>query len=299
VVVSSGRDVHASLTLERLLLASCPGPVVDAFRVLREDWAMPDGREVMDAMDLARSARELAMGFFYAWEPLPPKWWLEPRAAWAKFVRQVLRYNQRELDTELQVRQEFEDSDEFQEWAEVEPRYNPKVVERWLPGGEAVLEAVAALAVKHRVELVWVRHRATGGALSRLTGWPLYAQGGLDARGVRVEDHRGGPAIVTIDSNSTGRNLQHLSRSLVAEPPANGKAWEQLIGRTHRAGQEADEVWVGWVAGCAEHLSAVAQAQEDARYVTEVTGHEQRLCYADQVEHGEPGSGPRWWRKSE
>ena len=61
----------------------------------------------------------------------------------------------------------------------------------------------------------------------------------------------------------------------------NGRIAEQLVGRTHREGQEADEVSVDMVVACVEQWKGLRQAEADARYVEQTTGVQQKLLYAD------------------
>ena len=63
-------------------------------------------------------------------------------------------------------------------------------------------------------------------------------------------------------AHGTGKNLQQFARNLVANPPSDGATWEQLIGRTHRQGQEADEVTVEVYRHTAPFLEAVEKARD-------------------------------------
>ena len=102
--------------------------------------------------------------------------------------------------------------------------------------------------------------------------------------------------IASIGSNAEGRNLQAWHRNLVMAPPPQGRTWEQLLGRTHRSGQEADEVLVTVYLGCLEQLEAFRQATWDAEYI-ESSQQAQKLCYGDVLidfDSPEFARGPRW-----
>jgi len=58
-----------------------------------------------------------------------------------------------------------------------------------------------------------------------------------------------------------------------------GETCEQLIGRTHRFGQAADEVSMDYFAPTEEVLNAVAASRSDARYIEETQGSPQKLNY--------------------
>ena len=66
---------------------------IDAcFKTLRNDYETPDGWPIADALTMARHARELALGFFYVWDPRPPMYWLIARKEWCAYVRKVLKH---------------------------------------------------------------------------------------------------------------------------------------------------------------------------------------------------------------
>jgi hypothetical protein len=91
--------------------------------------------------------------------------------------------------------------------------------------------------------------------------------------------------ICSIKAHGTGKNLQHgWSNNIVLYPPANGSIWEQLIGRTHRPGQEADRVRVYVFRWHAESTKAWEQALSDAELAETTMRQPQKLLYADREE---------------
>jgi len=66
----------------------------------------------------------------------------------------------------------------------------------------------------------------------------------------------------------------------VTTSPTSGTVWEQLLGRTHRPGQEADEVTVDVYRHTLEMRSAVNKALRDADYQQTTTGNQQKLLSA-------------------
>jgi hypothetical protein len=54
-----------------------------------------------------------------------------------------------------------------------------------------------------------------------------------------------------------------------------------MVSRTHREGQEADEVTYEVVLACREQWEGLQQALADALYVEQSTGQPQKLLYAD------------------
>jgi hypothetical protein len=92
------------------------------------------------------------------------------------------------------------------------------------------------------------------------------------------------PAIIaSIAAHSEGKNLERYSRNLVVAPMTSGKAWEQLLARTHRHGQQADEVVCEVFLHIPELRDSFEQARSDARYLEDTYGNRQKLNYADIV----------------
>jgi hypothetical protein len=66
------------------------------------------------------------------------------------------------------------------------------------------------------------------------------------------------------------------------------------LGRTHREGQEADEVSYDVMFACKEQMDGFLQALADARYLQDTLGSPQKLLYADLVLDMKDTIGPRW-----
>jgi hypothetical protein len=292
-VVSSGGDqVSCSLYLEGHVV---PGNAdTDRhFAKLRSEMETPDGWALTQAVDVWRHARELALGFHYVWDPRPPQGWLNARKAWAKFVRDVLSHS-RTLDTELQVANAVRAGklrrDEWDWWDGVRATFqiNPKAI--W--HDRTALDWCAAWLEREK-GIAWCEHTFFARELSRLTGHPYYGPQGLNAKGKPIESGSG-PIIASVAANSTGRNLQRWNKNLVTSLPPSADTWEQMLGRTHRDGQEADEVTVDIMISCVEHADSWDRALADARMAQDMLGQPQKLLYADCTMPMAPQSGARW-----
>lgn len=295
VVATQGEQVACSLYIEAREFK--PNAVTDAnFQRLRSTWETPDGWALSQAVDVWRHARELALGLHYAWDPRPPQEWLNARREWAAFVRETLSHS-RSLDTELQVAKacasgQLDDS-AFRAWQDIRDtfRINSKPVwhddaalvscEAWLKGGPGI---------------VWVEHTFFGDELERRTGVPYYREGGLNKAGQPIETHDPKrPLIASVAANATGRNLQAWARNLVTSCPGGAVVWEQLLGRTHRDGQTADQVEVEVLFACIEHANAWERALAEARMTEDTMGQPQKILFADAVFPSVVGrTGPRW-----
>jgi hypothetical protein len=254
---------------------------------MRTTWTRPDGVEMMDGIELWRHLREVACGFYYRWSPAPPKEWVLARKVWTAAVRTVLRHNQRGLDSEKMVKRAI-DADHYPEhkralaeWRAIEPSYDPEKNKEAVWLSDAAIDAAIAWAKEER-GIIWTEHVAFGERLAAKSGLDFYWRQGKNARGRVIEDHPPGtPMIASIASNAEGRNLQAWSTNLITSMPTAGSMAEQLFGRTHRDGQEADEVSFAIGASIPEQLAAFDRARADAQYISDMTGQEQKLSYAD------------------
>jgi len=302
-VVSTGEGaLGCSLMVQNLEIAVSP-KVDDAFQVLRYTWTTPDGWPISEPMTLWRHARELALGFYYRWDPRPPDSWLLPRKDWAAWCRKILTENRRNLDSELQVVNAvdagfYPDAKHaLDEWRRVKPSFVPNTVPVWID--DSVLNACARWAHEHP-GIVWCEHVAFAEALAKKTNLSYYGRGGLDSQGNDVERHPPDQSLIaSMGSVGEGRNLQAWCRNLITSCPTSGIQAEQVLGRTHRPGQLADEVTFDVLTTSIEHVLAFEQARRDAREEEQRTGLSQRLNFADIVfptveEICMTHRGPRW-----
>jgi hypothetical protein len=161
-------------------------------------------------------------------------------------------------------------------WLEIAPKVRPVVstawIDRWLVN-DAVKWAREAPGV------VWYSHSAFGLEVARLGHLPLFGAGKEASELIQRED--GSRSIVaSVKAHGTGKNLQAWHRGLITTPPSDSGAWEQLLGRHHRQGQEADEVRFDVYQHVPEFSGSLDAAREGARYVRETTGSIQRLAVA-------------------
>lgn len=277
--------------------------IKDAIAALRKDWITPDGLECRDGVEVWRHVRELATGFYSVWTPRPPIEWAEPRSAWARICREVLSNNRRDLDTEEQLVRWMEAHPDhypdalevYRAWKEVEPSFVPNPVPYWI--SDKVLDWIVKWSRKSP-GLIWTDRPAVGLRLAE-RGLAYYGQDGVDLRtGKRTEEHD--PSVSCVlgrKSNDSGRNLQAWRRNLIVDVPSRGTDWEQLIGRTHRPGQQAERIDVDLLFGCIEDVEAFWKAHGRALRAQGITGQAQKLCHADLSCVLEPDAlerEPRW-----
>jgi hypothetical protein len=282
VVATTETFSGSRLTVDAIQL-DLPKNVKTAFKLLRDSWSLPDGELLSDGTMVAKAAKELALGFFYVWDPWPPKEWMDARREWFQFVRRILAHNKRGLDTEEQVKNAVLDGlyphEKLAAWVGIKDTFTPNVVPIWID--DFAVDAAAEWARKNK-GIVWVFHTAFGKRLAEKTGLPYYGEGGFAEDGSFIEDHPGGkPMIASISANKEGKNLQAWTKNLMVHPPSSGAWWEQTIGRTHRDGQLGELVTFEMFASCIEHYQAFHKALGDAIFVQDSTPMVQKLLYAD------------------
>jgi hypothetical protein len=197
-------------------------------------------------------------------------------------VREVLSHS-RTLDTELQVANAVDagrlDKDALEKWRAIRDTFtiNPKPV--W--HDDSALRACEHWMKKHH-GIVWCEHRFFAHELSRRTGAHYYGADGLNGAGESITLVKPGkPIIASVAANGTGRNLQMFHENLITSCPSGPSIMEQLLGRTHRDGQTADEVVVDILIGAREQYESFHKALEGARAAADTIGASQKLLLAD------------------
>ena len=304
-VVSSGAGAscQASLTINERV-TTLPKVLQDHMKDLEKTWERPDHEEALvDAMSVARCARELSSGFFYRW-----KWprkepqavidrWKEARKAWHKELREKLKKSTTLMDSPLLLSRAairwyhgytyIERNDDGSQKAKHEipkhtrggplPVWASTTWTEWhevkhtaKPETEPVwvddwLVRDAAAWLEMGPGICWYEFDAFGRAVARADRRFTFAGPG-DSGNALVAGLRGDERVIaTIRAHGTGKNLQMFSRSLVANPPSDGATWEQLLGRLHRPSQKADIVSYEVY----RHTESVRKAVEKARDLSE------------------------------
>lgn len=288
----------------KLIVTSSQPPqslTLDAtFDEMRRTFKTPDGWPIADGLEMFRHSRELALGFYYVWDPRPPQYWLIARSMWAAYSRQKIG-SSRTLDSELAVRNwvdgtgDPEGAQLLSDWRDVKDDFVPNTVARWVD--DSVLRAAADWASDNE-GIIWTEHTCFAQRLSKIARLPYYGRKGISSTGRYIENHPGnGSLIASIASNGTGRNLQRWNKNLLVSMPPNGLQTEQLMGRTHRDGTKHDEVHFHVLVSCIEHAEAYSQAIADCVFVRDLTGAPQKILLAEGPGVAYPaGHGGRWER---
>ena len=299
-VVSSGdaASCNSSLVVEAvypLMPPECKAAIKD----LERTWTRPDGEELMWQFDYLRALDTLSLGFYFRWkwvhnEPLDLRTeWLDSRADWHKEVRQKLKHPRPHLDspgllndaakrffrrdgTEQEDEKPKWKAETWERWQEVKDKCHPLPEAVWLSG--ALCDEALAWA-NSTVGIVWTAWPCFGQrVVSSSRGSVQYLGAGDDA--AREVTRLSGRESVVLSSRAhgTGRNLQQFSRNLLCSVPGNGTEFEQILGRTHRQGQLADEVTVQVWQHSGRYRETFDKAETLANYIQEAMGTNQRLA---------------------
>ena len=242
-------------------------------------------REITCALELYAHMRQLACGFYYQWVwPIVDgvkkknQSWIDARKEWHVFCRETIRYS-RTYDSPLAVanginKGEIKQRGEYDDWLSVRDEYKPVTEAIWL--SDFLLEDVVVESRKDPT-LIWIEHKAVG---NRLPEYGVtYFGGGVSEKDILAK--KGSTIALSIKAHMTGKNLQSgWHRNMVVSPPALGDVWEQMLGRTHRQGQEHDVDCLVYLHSDAA-LASFEAARKSAKYMQDTMGNLQKLLLAD------------------
>jgi hypothetical protein len=285
VASKPGKDMpRASLTLfEREL--SIPPIVQTALRDLRKDWVTPGDEYLMYALEVHAKARQLAAGLFTRW--IWPRGesaeivteWKTARAFWAKEVREKLKglgkdgEDSVKLLTDAAVNGTWK-SLHWKRWEAVKDLAKPETEAVWI---DKYLAQDAVDWGKKNAGIIWYEHAELGHEIARLGSFPLYGPGS----GEKLQNNEKGDrsVVCSIKANSEGWNLIQFNNNLITTPPSSSKTNEQLLGRTHRSTQKADEVEATYYLHTPEMRKALQDAVRSAEYAEQTKQGRQKLLY--------------------
>lgn len=285
VVFSAGVSANVSIVFKTTAGPVAPPAVVEARNTLDKLWALPDGTEIVDALEHHRHERTLRFGFFTRWD-FPSSdaglydAFFVARRAWSALVRVALDRGDGDSPGEIAERAEAGQlpyvARAWAAWIAGRDNPPPRVVE-WLPGAKDYL--VSLLPQRTDPVVVWYENRAVGEALAQV-GWPVHDAGSAPPRfpsaaAVSWRVHSKG-------WNAQGANGQEYHRQVVLQAPSDPKTWEQMLSRMHRHGQQNDVETdiVLTTTGARRELDKVLHA---ARHVATLSGEPQRLLIGQWV----------------
>jgi len=290
VVATSDNEIGVSLNVRKIRPA-VPDKIKALMTETKRTWSI-GGEDFDSAVTLSRTLKQLSCGFYYRWkwpEGVPDQQWLDARSEWNRFVRETLKRSKPGLDAPLLVYRAAKadkiDAPPFAAWYAVKDRPVPPTETVWID--EYLVEAALVWARQKQAEkrpaIIWYEHKGLGLRIAERSidqgdRFPHFGAG-TDA------DESTAPVIIcSVKAQGEGKNLQHYRSNLMTTLPVSGKTFEQVAGRTHRNGQQADEVEADWFAPTWELEKAMASLLEDAEYLQQTLGQRQKILYATRIE---------------
>lgn len=312
VVSSRGTMVDASLEIATYAPLR-PDNIDEAIGRLYKYWEPPKGEDCVEPVDVWRHARELACGFVYHWTEPGPEEWLLWRRRWGALVRTVIAAEMPEFDSPFQIGIALKNghlgslgeldsmgglgekiNELYGEWRGIRDTFKPKTQAHWI--SDYMCDAVKMMVnCAKDPMLIWVEHVAMGKRLSEVLDAPFFHNKGFAKDKTFVDDYRGPCAILSIGSNSSGRNLQHWRNNFFVTPMPQGDVWEQAIARTHRPGQLADMVGNMIFFGCRENVQDFEQARADCLYTRDTQLQTKKLGLATYLDDNYKRVRPIRW----
>ena len=283
VITTSESTYQGSLEIG-LLDPGVPQIITASLEALEASWCLPDGSPLISPLEIARARRQLSQGYYatFEWGDDGPDFeWLDRRSTWSGLCQwQIARAGHLGIDTPGTLTDAIEAGnpsirphvrDAYFAWLEVADRVDLDALRHvvWL---DTTLVQFVAENLPRRGTLVWYSDVAVATALEA-AGVPVCWPGDeppADATSVAL----------SLYSHGTGKNLQQYDQNFILNPPPDGQRWEQLLGRTHRPGQESDSVGVAVLAWTPIQRASVERAVRLAHYLQETTGQPQKLLKA-------------------
>lgn len=293
VVYTPEASVNIPVEITCRTNVAIPASVQAALQTLAEWWVTPSGEELEDGLAYNRARRQLSGGMFYRWvwpEGKPDeaeRLWLDCRAGWHRALRQWLPRSQIGRDSPALTERTAEREprllpgyvlEAWYKWRPLKDRPEPPQEAVWLDPF-LVYDAVAWAQAQREPVLIWYDETAIGQAIAQVGGY-RFADVGPEADQMLADLKQAETLVLSIKAHGTGKNLQLWKNQIVASPPANGRAWQQLIGRTRRPGQTADVIRVTYYGHTDVFAASMRNAREEARYIEQTKGTPQILNQA-------------------
>jgi hypothetical protein len=285
VVTTDRSSCPAKLTMKAHTLTPSP-TITQALSVLRDEYMLPNGDDVVDALHFHRALGQISCGFYYVWdwpEDEEDIEWLDARRGWASACRWYLtRFAREGCDSPFLVEEYVRENKSphqlwqaLQAWDEQKHKDPPPTRPVWIDY-EPISEAVKWVASHDRC-LLWYQSRAVEEMLESF-GVPVHGAGS------KAPQPNQDKAALSISVFHKGHNLQAWDCQLVLEPMSNAAMWEQLLGRCHRAGQTSAEVQCFVMQNTWAFRERLRRADNKAKYIQGMTGQPQKLLTAQR--HG-------------
>jgi hypothetical protein len=314
-VVTSEEGIGTSITFTNI-----PGPepgqaVKDLMDKVELNWETPNGDQIGYAMQKYKWMYELSAGFFNElyWpteEQLVGHEGIETVAQaegvliaaqnyffkeqeYYKEVRQWLKNRTRKnLDTPFLLENDMRlhgdknvGSNLFNFWQKKENADFEGRPDRW---SRAVrvdpfkINHVKQWAEHYKKGIIWYHNHEIGQWLHEVIPGSIFWHAGEKSNSeMAAKMHGDKVCIISISAHHQGKNLQYFQDQVFAQWPRPAGRAEQALGRTHRNGQEADELIVHTTHQTQFDKENFAATINDSLYIHQTTGSRQKLIYGN------------------
>lgn len=263
-------SVNCSLYIDAVQnTAKCPDMDAIFAHVRKHGDELPDGRVLETPIERHLTFQTLNLGFYRFIDPPPPAEWRGARKDYTAFVNDVLDQKNSPFETEGEVKRacelgQIDSYGTWETWRDIQPTFVPHHKVEWF--STLALDTIKEYMQAHKC-LVWTSFPAFGRALAKHTGKPFYHHKGVALGVGMIEDHpKEESVILSSQANAFGRNLQLWSHMLLSDCPTKADKLEQMIGRCHRQGQQADAVKVTVYYGSVENAECLERARSRAQF---------------------------------
>jgi hypothetical protein len=300
VITTKAAAVDAELTISERKAPRLPRELEKMIDHLIETGTRPDGEELIDKMEIARVARQLAQGGYNYWKyprGEPPEVidaWFEARQAYHREVRAKLKHRVEHLDSPQLLEHAAQralagyqgplpvwHSECYEQWARVKETVKPETAFKRVD--DYLVQDVAKHMRAKSKGIVWVAEVGFGDWCAEVTGLPYY-RGGDEHKAAFKRETGKRSVLASIKAHGTGTDgLQRIpwDHELIASPPASADIFEQLLGRRHRQGFEGDEVQVYVYRHTEAMRAAIDNALVQAKFIEGTLGTLQKLLLAN------------------
>lgn len=293
-------DLETSLIFDVVECELPPeSPVQEHLKNLEQLWQSPTGEELAHAIHLYKWRYELTAGFYYA------LLWPEPkndahrelidRAKEHHFYQQEYHKQLRDflnttslpgLDTPMLVggaiarREKLVPQSLAAAWRAMKEREfegMPERVQHPVRLDDYKVRKAVEWGLGKGCGIIWVHHQ-------ELVHWiceaaPAFVPARAGDLAIMDPKNKDKVFVASMSAHGTGKNLQHFSHQIFVQWPRPANHAEQVIGRTHRPGQEADEMTVELLMGIDFDHQLFCATLADALYIELTTGAQQKILY--------------------
>ena len=289
VVATQDTSANASLYIRKNESVYLTKDIRDAMRDAEENNATPSGEAFETDLAAWRCFRQLSWGYYLEWDwgaTGPDYGWLWARKYWNTNLYRELKYRSRPgYDSKLlvirQIQREIEAGqgrreihNAWQAWDQERHKKTPPTVAIWIDD-DPYIRTLHDIHQGPSHKAIWVDSQEMQDR-AKQEGYTVYGAG------KEIPDHPH-TAVLSIAAHGIGKNLVQWNSAHVLTWQSDGTAIEQLIGRHHRPGQQADEVWFNVYTHTEILKKALTDSYVRSAYIKEITGNDQKLLLATTV----------------